>query len=171
MAEPTKNVRISGVPSTEAHGFRGATGVFQKLQAQHEQLAALFERAKSENEPARRGELWTEIRRQLLSHERAEELEIYAALEGYDAARDLLDEHSRDVRELEFVISDLELVDFASNEWVAHLLEVAALFEEHVREEEESFFPVAQELLGEQAAHGLEEGFASVQREIIDTLA
>jgi hypothetical protein len=178
MAEPTKNETLpdsrradSRRAEARPHGFQGAAGVFEKLIAQHEQLTALLERAKDARSAEERGQTWTELRRQLLSHERAEELEIYAALEGHDAARDMLDEHSRETRELEFAISELELVDYASDEWMAHVLEVAALFEEHARGEEETFFPAAQQMLGEPAARELEERFASAQREIIDTLA
>lgn len=141
------------------------------LIAQHEQLAGLLGRARSAPDPERRAEIWAEARRQLLSHERAEELEIYAALEGNGAARELLEEHSREARELEFVIGELDIVDYASEEWMAHLLEVTALFEEHVREEEESFFPCAQQLLGDAAGGEMEARFASAQREIIDKLA
>jgi hemerythrin superfamily protein len=178
MAESTKHVtppdsrRADSRPAeARPHGFHGAAGVFETLIAQHEQLTALLERVKSARSPEERSETWTEVRRQLLSHERAEELEIYAALEGHAAARDMLDEHSRETRELEFSISELELIDSASDEWMAHVLEVAALFEEHARGEEETFFPAAQQLLGEPAARELEERFAGAQREIIDTLA
>jgi Hemerythrin HHE cation binding domain len=172
MAEPTKNVPAPGSSRFEpqSHGFQGAAGVFEKLIAQHEQLTTLLERAKSATDPAKRLETWIEVRRQLLSHERAEELEVYAALEGHEAARGMLDEHARETRELEFVISELELADYASDEWKAHLLEVAALFDEHARGEEETFFPSAQQILGEPAARELEERFASAQREIIDKL-
>jgi hypothetical protein len=139
--------------------------------AQHGLLSRLLERAKSLSAPAQRRQLWIVIRRLLLSHERAEELELYSALEGHDTARCIIEEHWREARDLELAIGELELIDPRSDEWMPQLLELAALFEEHVREEEETHFPRAQEILGGHAARELEERLTSVQREVLNTLA
>ena len=111
------------------------------------------------------------VRRQLLSHDRAESLEVYSALEGYDAARDIVVQHAAAAGELESVIDELDNLDYDSAEWVGKLRDVVAMIEDHVREEETEFFPRAQGLIGEAGSLELRERFVSAQREVIHTLA
>jgi hypothetical protein len=172
MAEPMNDIHVSDFETSERgrRGFQTPAGIFLKLMAQHSLLSGLLERTKATSAPRQRRQIWIAIRRLLLSHERAEELELYSALEGHDAARRILEEHRRDARDLELAIGELETIDPGSEEWMTHLTELAALFEEHVREEEETHFPRAQEILGERPLRDLEERFASVQRDVVDTL-
>jgi hypothetical protein len=146
-------------------------GVFEILAAQHRQVLDLLRRAGSSNASERRGALWAEARRQLLSHERAEELAVYATLEGYDAAQTLLERHGDQAVELELAIADLDATDCGSVDWIERLRDVTVMLEEHVRDEETEFFPRAQELLGENTARELEDPFSNAQREVRDTLA
>jgi hemerythrin-like domain-containing protein len=162
-----KHAGQSGAPST---AIRALTGVFAKLVEQHRQVAALLERAEASQSALERQELWSELRRQLLSHERAEVLEVYAALEGYDAARDMVEEHTRQAGELESAMNEVDAVDYDSDTWVSKLRDVMALVDDHVRDEETNFFPRAQEILGEQASRELEERFVGAQRQVIQTL-
>lgn len=156
-----------GPVSTQSQSL---TGVFRLLAEQHRQTASLLQRAERCAEATERQALWIQIRRQLLSHERGEALELYPSLEGYDAARDIIAQHSRQAEELESVINDVAEVDYASDVWIARLQDVIALFEEHVEEEEADFFPRAQEILGEEGAAELEERFVGAQRQVLDTL-
>ena len=146
------------------------TGVFRLLAEQHRQVARLLQRAERCADAAERQTLWIEIRRQLLSHERGEVLELYPALEGYDAARDIIAQHTRQAEELESVINEVEEVDYTSDVWTARVQDVVALFEEHVEEEEADFFPRAQDILGEQTSAELEERFIGAQRQVLNTL-
>lgn len=139
------------------------TGVFRKLVEQHQQLAGLLQRLMRLESPESRRELWSEVRRELLSHERGEALEVYAALEGYDAGRGIIEQHYGQANEIESTINELDAIDYGAHEWGTKLLDVVALFEEHARDEEAEFFPQAQELLGEQAARELVEQFESAQ--------
>lgn len=56
--------------------LEGLVGVFKTLAEQHGEVAALLKRL--QHSPDKRSELWPEIRRELLSHERAELREVYA---------------------------------------------------------------------------------------------
>jgi hypothetical protein len=156
-----------GPVSTHAQSL---TGVFRLLAEQHRQAASLLQRAERCADAAERQTLWIEIRRQLLSHERGEALELYPALEGYDAARDIVAQHTRQAEELESVINDVGEVDYTSEEWTARVQDVVALFEEHVEEEERDFFPRAQEILGERTSTELEERFIGAQAQVLNTL-
>lgn len=172
MPHPTENAgtRRTGMQGPVSKQTPGLAGVFGKLVEQHRHLTGMLQRAERCPEPTQRQELWIEIRRHLLSHERGEVLELYPALEGYDAARDIIARHSHQAEEIESVINDLAAVDYDSEEWTDRLKDVLALFEEHVEEEEAELFPRAQEILGEQVAAELEERFVSAQREVLNTL-
>jgi hemerythrin superfamily protein len=159
--------RVQRISST----VRPLVGVFERLAAQHRQVLELLSRASTSNEPARRRAFWAEARRQLLSHERAEEQVVYATLEGYDTAQTLLEQHGDQAVELELAIADLDASDWESKSWIEQLRDVTVMVEEHVRDEETEFFPRAQELLGENTARELEDPFSSAQREVRDTLA
>lgn len=150
---------------------RPLAGVFETLVMQHRQILDLLRRASASSSAARREALWTDARRELLSHERAEELALYATLEGYDAAQELLEQHGDQSVQLELAIADLDATQCDSVDWTEQLREMMAMVEEHVRDEETEFFPRAQELLGENTARELEDPFATAQREVRDTLA
>lgn len=148
----------------------GLCGVFKTLADQHRQLMDMLQRVKLSRLPSERQGLWSEIRHELLSHERGEVLEVYAELEGYDAARHMCEQHNREADELEATVNELDELDYSSEDWHAKLLDVLALFEDHVNDEESDFFPRAQQLLGEQVSEELEERFVSAQREIANKL-
>lgn len=171
MPHPTENAAPKGArsprPATEP---QGPTGVLRTLVEQHRQLSDSMRRAVESTDATQRQKVWMEVRRQLLSHERAEELEVYAALEGYDAGRDIIERHARDAGELESTINELELIDYASDEWAVRVRDVQALVKSHIEEEEADFFPRARELLGDQTIGELDERFIGAQRDLINTL-
>jgi hemerythrin-like domain-containing protein len=150
---------------------RPLAGVFETLATQHRQVLDLLRRARAASSAAKRGALWADARRELLSHERAEELAVYVTLEGYDAAQVLLEQHGEQSAQLELAIADLDATDCDTLDWIEQLSDMMALLEEHIRDEETEFFPRAQELLGENTARELEDPFATAQREVRDTLA
>lgn len=173
MPESSQNVSARHTPPAGARpsAVLPPTGVFRRLLEQHQQARERLEQLRDTDDPDLRQQMWTALRRQLLSHERAEVLEIYAALEGYDAARDIHEQHTKQANELESIINELAAIAYDSEEWKAKLLDIAALFEEHAREEELEFFPRAQEILGEELTAELEPRYVSAQREIVDSLA
>lgn len=145
-------------------------GVFELLLDEHRSAAELLQRVATEASDARRAS-WPLLRRQLLSHDRAETLEVYAALEGHEAARDMLTQHAAQAGELESAITELDNIDSDSQEWRDKLRDLVAMVQDHVWDEETDLFPRAQALLGEAASMELRERFISAQRAIVHTLA
>jgi|SRR5688572_5013212 len=156
-------------PSSTRARASAFVGVFETLVNEHRKAAELMQRIAHQS-AASRQEAWPILRRQLLSHDRAEELEVYAALEGYDGARDILEHHKLDAGEFEGSINELDAIDYGSERWVAKLRDIVASFEDHVRDEESNYFPRMQQMLGEAKARDLHERFVSAQREVIHTL-
>jgi len=150
---------------------RPLTGVFEVLAEQHRHALELLRRAGSTANPVKRRQHWAEARRRLISHERAEEQVVYSMLEHHDDAQTLLDQHGDQAVELELAIAELDSLDIDSEDWIGRLRDVMAMVDDHVRDEENDFFPRAQRLLGENLARELEDPYANAQREVLHSLA
>ncbi|HEY3500638.1 MAG TPA: hemerythrin domain-containing protein [Polyangiaceae bacterium] len=151
--------KMAGTAGFVEARLRGLRGVFTTLAEQHHELGALLGRLEEAKEPEKRKELWTEIRRELVSHEQAELIEIYPLLEAHERTRAIAREHIEDADELELQVRELDRSELESEEWTAALGRLISKFDEHVKLEEEHLFLEVQEALGEQAAKELEEPF------------
>jgi hypothetical protein len=149
---------------------RVPAGVFLTLIEQHRQVAELLIQAGSSDSATKRAERWAKARGRLLAHERAEALEVYAALVGISAARETLEQHSQQAAELESAVSEMDALDPESDIWVERLRDVIAMLEDHVRDEESDFFPRAQGLLRE-SVNDLDERYRSTYLDVLHTLA
>src|SRR5687767_12896594 len=94
MHDPNLNTlrRPTGQAAPPVHPTVTLIGVFELLVNEHQRATELLRRVTTESTEERRTS-WPLVRRQLLSHDRAEALEVYSALDGYDAARDILVQH------------------------------------------------------------------------------
>jgi hypothetical protein len=162
-----QHTRQVGAPKVNA---RVPTGVFATLIEQHRHVAELLIAAGTTEAPAKRSERWAEARRRLLSHERAEALEVYSMLAGNASAREMLEQHAQQGAELESTIAELDATDTESDVWIERLRDVIAMVEDHVRDEESDFFPRAQALLGDSTSRDIDERYQSAQREVLHTL-
>lgn len=81
----------------------GLVGVFNTLAEQHGEVMALLERAKTSDEKFTH--LWPTIKRELISHEKAEVREVYPYLRTYPETRALADHHDTEANELESLIA------------------------------------------------------------------
>jgi hemerythrin superfamily protein len=142
----------------------GLVGVFRTLAEQHGEVTMLLERAKVSD--ARFAELWPTIRRELLSHERAELRELYPHLRSNENTRALADRHDAEASELEELvkrIDELEVNTTSRRDTFRVLIETVA---SHAREEETKIFPKAQEALGKDQAGVLEAKFLATKKQI-----
>ena len=161
MSNQMQNVvsKMAGkAAAAEAH-FRGLRGVFTKLAEQHHAVATLLTRALHVEGLRERNELWTEIRKELISHEQGELLEVYPVLESYEATRELARRHGDHANELEDAIADLDAIGAGAPAWKPALERLIAIVKEHVALEEQELFPRAQQALGDEAARQLERAF------------
>jgi hypothetical protein len=162
----TPTATLSQTPAGKA-----PTGVFELLTEQHREVLELLRDAGSVDGASKREPRWSEARRRLLSHERAEAEVIYRALDGREFARPTLGQHAAQAGELETAVAELDATDIESDAWIARLRDLMAMLDDHVRDEETEFFPVAQRILGDRGASELRESYASAQREVLHELA
>jgi hemerythrin superfamily protein len=172
MPNPIEKVAAKGAAKAAAVGARakGLTGVFNKLAEQHKEAAVLLKRAEGIDDPAKRADLWSTIRSELLSHERAELNTVYPALKKDAATRDIPAHHNEEVPELEAAIREIDLAGFDSPNWKPLIQRLSALVQHHAEEEETEFFPRAEEALGKQAASDLEAPFLAAKKRAKDAL-
>ena len=144
--------------------IKGLNGVFVTLAEQHHEASVLLSRAGGTKDAEKRRELWTEIKKQLVSHERAERAEVYSALGGDSRTKDIVRIHAEEADELERSINEIDAVSFDSPEWQRRIEQLTKLVKQHVSEEEGEFFSQAQEVLGKDGAKRLEKPFARSSR-------
>jgi hemerythrin superfamily protein len=144
--------------------LKGLHGVFHTLAMQHGEVGALIHRARRSDETAARADLWHEIRRQLLAHERAEREVVYATLKEYPDTRPAADEHDREAEELETLIARVHALDPADPHWPAAVGGLEDRVTAHANAEENDIFPRAVEAMGRERAVLLDEQYLMANR-------
>lgn len=160
-----------GTLKTAQATLRGLDGVFRTLAKQHGEVTALLKRAKATDDVGKRAELWEEIRAELLSHERAELLEVYPALEEHAETRSLARDHAEEAMALEHLIEQIDSLDEGEAEWQELLGELAEMVQRHAGEEETEIFPKAQATLGDVRTEELERPFLAAKERVMSELA
>ena len=144
----------------------GLVGIFKTLSEQHGEVTALLERAKTSD--ARFTELWPEIRRELLSHERAEMRELYPILRLHARTVALADHHDAEASQLEHLITQIDglAVGTVARRDLFHTL--VDTVRHHAKKEETEIFGVAQEAIGKELALELDKSFRATKKSIAD---
>lgn len=142
----------------------GLVGVFKTLAEQHGEVTALLERAKASDEKFT--QLWPTIKRELLSHERAELREVYPVLRMHETTRELADHHDAEAQQLEMMIANIDELAIGSSERREMFEQLIDTVLHHAREEESDIFPKAQDAIGKDVAVGLEAKFLAAKQHI-----
>jgi hemerythrin superfamily protein len=143
--------------------LEGLTGVFKTLAEQHGEVAAMLKRLQSK--PEKKAELWPQIRRELLSHERGEIREVYPVLRQHVQTRALAEHHDQEAAEMERLIEQLDTA--TADDWRRLFDQLTDTVIHHANEEEHNIFPKAQEAIGDQATKELEARFLSAKQQIM----
>lgn len=136
--------------------FEGLDGVFRHLVREHGEVSALLLRLKASSDPKVRSELWPTIRKELLAHEQGEKREVYPAFRSEADTQSMADEHDKDAADLEEAIDELTATAVDSDDWQPTLDRLIQLVQEHVREEEEVYFPIADRVFEDRSDDMLE---------------
>ena len=172
MPNPIEN--FAAKTAGKAAGLRaraqGLIGVFNVLAQQHEQAASLLTRAKHADDPAKRRDLWSQVRRELICHERAELSTVYPVIEENPTSAQIARAHADSARELEAAIANVDALGYDSGSWQSSLQSLIQLVQQHADQEEKEFFPRAQDTIGKEAAHALERPFLAAQQQCLSQL-
>ena len=143
------SAKTMGTMKAVAAGFKGLRGVFLHLAEEHGEVGSLMKHLSNTTDPKVRREHFPHIRAELLSHEKGELAEVYGVLANYEQLRSVVLEHNEQAHALEKAIADVDAIDFASEEWATSFERLHGLVKAHVEEEENDFFPKAQQVIDE----------------------
>ena len=148
----------------------GLGALFNRLMEEHGYVTRLLALAIAAETPEASENMYPALRSALLSHEQTEAAVLYSKLRQYASAAQLVEAHARDAEELETIIHTLDSLRATSAEWPAQLEALSALVREHVRKEEDEFFPFARATLGEVASHDLRADYLRTKQGIVNTV-
>jgi hemerythrin superfamily protein len=172
MPNPIENLasKAVGIEKGAVATVKGLTGVFKTLCEQHGEASSLLSRAKASTDPEKRVELWTKIRMELLSHEKGELAEVYPELRQHAETRAFAEQHDQEAADLEAAIKAVDKTDASSASWLQKLDTLITLVTNHVAEEEQQIFPVAEKVLGREKTAALDERFLAKKEGVAQVL-
>jgi hemerythrin superfamily protein len=135
----------------------GLHGVFATLATQHGEAGQLIKTIQGNEE--KRADLWPDLRAALIAHERGETRSVYPELMRIPETRELAQQHDREANQLETLIQRLDATEITSAAWGKLFDELASTVTSHVKEEEGTIFPAAQDALGSARTNELDAKF------------
>lgn len=167
MTQPTPETRPPSDAShsnvSDAHSSIPC-GVFARLAADNAELVSLFARTEAASDPESKQALWTELRRSLLSHERAKNHELYRVCDEYPSLLAYSEEATHQNRVVESMVRDLSSLAFDSSEWRTTFEALRDKVQSRLEREEAEVFPRAQAAIGADRAELLELAYISARR-------
>jgi hemerythrin superfamily protein len=142
--------------------LEGLVGVFRTLAEQHGEVKVLLKHL--QDDPDRRSQLWPEIRRELLSHERGELREVYPVMREHPQLMELALHHDEEAADLENLIDDIEAA--GDVDWQPLYDQLVDMVNHHAQEEEKHIFPKAQKVIGDKLTEELDARFLAAKRQI-----
>ena len=124
---------------------------FELLKKDHQKVSTLFQEIESASGEAKL-RIFRQIKQELDVHTHIEETIFYPALEGEKETREITLEAYEEHRVVKDLLSQLDAVSSADEDWEARLTVLKENVEHHVEEEEGELFDKANDVLtGEQA--------------------
>jgi hypothetical protein len=149
---------------------QGLTGVFRTLALQHKEAAELLTLANGTEDPDTLLDLWSKIRTELLSHERAEARVVFPELLRHVATKAMVAAHEEQASTLEEAILELDSIDTASDDWQLKLEALIRTLDEHIDVEEGEWFPEALTIIGADRAAELTGPFLAAKEAALEEL-
>lgn len=112
----------------------------------HARIRNLLERASETEDPDARGELFQQLKGELMLHERKEEEVLYPALQNHPRAREIVLEGYEEHHVADTILHELEATDTSDERWAAKLKVLKENLEHHIEEEEKEMFDKARQV-------------------------
>ena len=147
---------------------KGLGGVFRKLSQEHGEVTALLMRVKRSTDVHVRRNLFPDIRKELLAHEKGELQVVYPAFRRHPELVQIADAHQSEASQMEQVINELSVTDYADAAWGRMFDRLVDLVMHHATEEENQYFPKAARIMGDDEPNVLEKQYLDAKRSIIN---
>lgn len=142
--------------------------IYDALKKDHEKVKMLLQDLVTfqgeEDYPS--SEMIDQIRDELIPHARAEEAVFYNSLRSIESAKDEVRHAYREHLEAETLLRTLQLRDKVDLEWRGTAKKLLNALNQHIAEEENKIFPLAQRLFTDQEAVMMEEAFQKLKSEV-----
>jgi hemerythrin superfamily protein len=115
-------------------------------------------------------QLWPTIKRELLSHEKAEVREVFPTLRTSPVTRILADNHDAEATQLEYLIKKVDEVAVGAEERRDAFQALIDTVSQHANEEETEIFPTAQAVFGKEVAERLDRNFKAEKKRIAEAV-
>ncbi len=168
MSNPIEDIAAKAMGTVKAvsAGFKGLRGVFLHLAEEHGEVGALMKRLSKSSDAQVRREHFPHIRAELLSHEKGELAEVYSLLANYEQMREVVVKHNDEAHTLEKAIAEVDAQDYSSEEWGLSFNRLFSLVQSHVEEEENDFFPRAQQVVDEAESKQILERYEAAKKAV-----
>lgn len=163
--------KLAGKMKAASAALKRERGIFRKLKEEHAQVSALMNRIATTEGPDARRDLFGELRRELLSHAKGEEREFYPVFRQYEETADIVEEALEDHTAIEEMVEKLRVLEIESTEWDELFEEVVTEVREHVEQEENELFPLAEKLIDDEQAKHMEERYLHSKEQILRQVA
>lgn len=132
--------------------------IYTVLKGEHNEVSLLFKALEASPEGGRAA-IFKKLRRELMSHAKAEETAVYERIRANTStanlAQDAKREHDRMVHLMDMIYS----MDPATETWMEKVKTLQEMVEEHVHEEETVFFEEMRSLFSEEESRAMAEAF------------
>ena len=116
--------------------------VLDALTTDHREVAELFDQIAATTDPAARRDLTDSLIGELVRHSVAEEMHVYPAIRDHvPNGAAAVDDDTREHKELETLMKQLESADASSPDFLEALARMRGVFEHHIGDEEGQQFP------------------------------
>ena len=160
----------AGVAKAAGARLKGLFGVFNTLAKQHAEAKSLLKRLANSDDRYIQVELWPTLCAELISHERAELDEVFPVLERHGMLHEVVQRHRTEAAEIESAIGDVDAASYGTADWTTRVRALEALVIAHAKEEEEQFFPRAQNVLERETIKDLDQRYKAAQANVKDAL-
>ncbi len=172
MAKGSKMAaKLAGTAKSAEATLRGRRGIFRQLEREHAEITATLRRIAKTADPEVKRELFEDVRKELIAHGRGEERELYPLLRTHEEASELVEEVLDDHRAVEAILDRLRSMDLRTEEWRELFDELISEVEEHVAQERNEIFPLAEQLIDEERSKKLEERYLNAKAQVVRHVA
>jgi len=172
MAKGTKVAgKMAGKMKAASAALKGERGIFRKLKEEHAQVSAMMRRCAAMDDASERSELFAEIRRELLAHAKGEEREFYPVFRQFEETADIVEESIEDHGAIEEMLEQLRAMTTESEDWTDLFDEMMSEVEDHVAQEENELFPLAEKLIDDDQAKQIEDRYVHSKEQILRQVA
>lgn len=161
--------KTMGVIKAAKATLLGLTGVFRRLEQEHGEVSALLMRVKMSSDVDVRRELFPKIRAELLAHEKGELRHVYPMFRTYPATKHIADEHDQEASLLHDTLEQLARMDVTSAGWKTTFDRMVDMVQNHVKQEEEQYFPAGQRAFADRTDEMLK-AYVRTKREMLTEL-